>query len=135
MLLHTKKISSTFLCAFLCIMSCTNEVPVESVSLNSTQIEMFEGESYPLKATVSPFNATNQHLIWISSNANVVEVEDGVVTALMKGDAEVTVQTDDGGKTATCKVVVKASDDNSNDDDDADEDNESTSDNVSVTSV
>ncbi len=92
--------------------SCQKEIPVpiavQAVHLNATSLEMTEGESATLVATVSPNDAENKMVIWSSSNLSVISVEDGKVTAYKAGKATVTVKTDDGGKTATCKVTVNA---------------------------
>jgi uncharacterized protein YjdB len=44
---------------------------------------------------------------WSSSNTAVAKVSStGLVTAVKKGTATITVKTSDGGKTATCKITV-----------------------------
>ena len=80
--------------------------PVESVSLDKTSIDLTEGAEAILSATILPENATNKNLIWYSTNEDVATVKDGVVKAQAKGYAEITVTTEDGNKTATCKVTV-----------------------------
>ena len=81
-------------------------ISVESVSLNYTQLSMLYGESKTLTASVVPHNATETGVIWQSSNASVVAVENGKLTATGYGSAVITVTTVDGGKTATCAVEV-----------------------------
>ena len=68
---------------------------------------MSVGETTGLTATISPSNAENQKVLWSTSDANVVMVKDGAVSAIAPGKAVVTVKTDDGGKTAECTVIVK----------------------------
>ena len=95
----------------MALIGCTEEpvpIAVTSVSLNSTSMELVEGTTQTLIATVSPSNADNQKVIWSSSNSSVATVTDGVVTAIKAGTATITVKTDDGAKTATCKVTVVA---------------------------
>ena len=81
-------------------------IPVESVSLNYTQLSMLYGERKTLTASVTPQNATETGVIWQSSNAAVVAVENGKLTATGYGSAVITATTVDGGKTATCAVEV-----------------------------
>ena len=82
------------------------EIPVSSIVLNTNNVEMTEGESVRLVATVSPANATNASITWSSSNEAVATVDQqGLVTALKEGAADITAQA--GDKTATCKVQVK----------------------------
>ena len=92
-------------------LSCQKEpevVNVTAVTLNSTSFLLTEGETASLTATVSPDNADNKKVIWSSSDGSVASVSNGTVTALKAGTADITVTTDDGGKTATCSVTVKA---------------------------
>ena len=91
--------------------TCTVSViaPVSGVSLNKTSLELFEGGSETLIATVAPSNATNKKVTWESSNASVATVStNGTVKALVPGSVTITVTTEDGGKTATCSVTVKS---------------------------
>ncbi|SHE28168.1 S-layer homology domain-containing protein [Desulfofundulus australicus DSM 11792] len=82
-------------------------IPVTGVTLDKTSLTMNVGESYQLKATVSPDNATNKNVTWSSSNPDVAAVDNtGKVTAVAAGTATITVKTVDGGKTATCVVTV-----------------------------
>ena len=93
------------------MIGCTEEpapIAVASVTLDSSSMTLVEGESQKLTATVSPSNAENKEVIWTSSNSSVASVKDGLVTAIKVGEATITVKTDDGGKTAACKVTVKA---------------------------
>ena len=83
-------------------------VPVTGVTLNKTSLELTEGETAALTATVAPENATNKGVSWQSSNPAVATVKDGTVTAVKAGTAEITVTTAEGGKTAKCTVTVKA---------------------------
>lgn len=82
--------------------------PVESVSLDKTTATLTEGQSLTLTAMVLPENASNKNLLWSSSDATVATVTDGLVEAVAPGEADITVTTEDGGKTAVCKVVVEA---------------------------
>lgn len=83
------------------------DVRVTGVKLNVTSKSIAVGESFVLKATVSPSNATMQSVFWSSSDETVATVDaDGIVTALKVGSCKITVATDDGNKTATCDVSV-----------------------------
>jgi len=81
-------------------------VPVQSVSLNSSSISLTVNQSTPLTATIQPSNATNKNVNWTSSNNSVASVSNGTVTGVSAGTATITVTTVDGGKTATCTVNV-----------------------------
>ena len=82
-------------------------VPVTGVSLNTSTLNLIEGGTGTLIATVEPSNATNKNVTWESSNKSVATVDaTGEVTAIGAGTATITVTTADGGKTATCVVTV-----------------------------
>ena len=84
-------------------------VNVTEVTLDRTELTLTEGETGTLTATVKPDNADNRKVTWISDKTDVATVDgDGRVTAVKAGVATVTVTTEDGGKTASCKVTVKA---------------------------
>ena len=86
----------------------SEKVSVESVTLNSTSMEIEIGECYTLTATISPSDAENQKVIWSTSNSSVATVVEGVVTGVGAGNATIAAKSDDGGRTATCEVIVKA---------------------------
>ena len=84
-------------------------VNVTEVTLDRTELTLTEGETETLTATVRPDNADNRKVTWSSDKTEIATVGgDGRVTAVKAGEAVVTVTTEDGGKTATCKVTVKA---------------------------
>ena len=84
-------------------------VGVTEVTLDKTELTLTEGETETLTASVKPDNADNRKVTWSSDKTDVATVGgDGKVTAVKAGEAVVTVTTEDGGKTATCKVTVKA---------------------------
>ncbi len=81
---------------------------VTGVTLDKTILEMSEGDTYTLKETISPYNATYKDVTWTTSNKAVATVTStGKVTAKGEGSARITVTTDDGGYMAYCYVTVK----------------------------
>lgn len=82
------------------------DVPVTGVGLNKTSVELEIDETYKIKATVLPSNATNVSLSWQSSAPTVATVNLGVITAKAEGTANITVSA--GEKIATCTVKVRA---------------------------
>ena len=78
--------------------------PVTSVTLNKTSTSLKVGETLTLTAKVNPSNATDKTVNWSTSDASVVTVSDGVVTAIKLGSATITAKA--GDKTATCSVTV-----------------------------
>lgn len=82
----------------------TEDVVVDSVSLNKAEMSLVIGKTGTLKATLSPEDATDSTVIWISSDETVAKVEEGVVTGVKAGTATVTATA--GGQSAECKVKV-----------------------------
>ena len=82
-------------------------ISVTSITLSAQSLTLEVGGSEQLTATVLPANADNKAVSWSSSNQAVATVADGLVTAVKKGSATITVKTADGGKTATCAVTVE----------------------------
>ena len=81
---------------------------VSSVSLNSTSLSLYVGNTRQLTATVSPSSAKDKTVTWVSFNPSAVQVDQtGLITALDVGESDVVVTTTDGGYTAACKVTVK----------------------------
>ena len=80
-------------------------VAVTSITLDQTSLDLKEGETATLTATVKPDNATDKAVAWTSSNDKVATVKDGKVTAVKEGTATITATA--GDKTATCKVTVE----------------------------
>ena len=93
----------------LLFVSCQpSDISVSGVTLSQSSVTLVEGETCQLNATVVPENATNGNVTWNSTNAKVASVSNGTVTAISAGDAIISVTTEDGGKSASCKVTVKA---------------------------
>lgn len=97
--------------------ACTNEqedrtVYVESVSLEPESAEIFVGQQTTLTASVTPKNASNKTVGWVSGDLDVATVSgnglNATVTGVGDGETTVTVTTQDGGYTAQCKVKVSS---------------------------
>lgn len=63
--------------------------PVEYVSLDKSILMLNKGESDILKVTVSPLNATEQRVSWMSADSSVATVVDGKVTAIAEGSTTI----------------------------------------------
>lgn len=80
-------------------------IPVERVTLDQTELQLYEGESKTLTAEVSPSKATHPELTWTSSNENAATVsDDGIVTGVRAGKTTITATAD--GVSAVCAVQV-----------------------------
>lgn len=82
-------------------------IPVSDLKLDKTSLNMTVGKTAILTVTITPSDAENKKVTWISSDTKVIIVDvNGKATAKGPGTATITVKTDDGGKTATCNVTV-----------------------------
>ena len=83
-------------------------VSVTSLKLNKDSLTLQEKGSDTLTATVEPADATNQDVIWKSSDTSIATVSaDGTVTAISAGNATITATAADGsGISASCTLTV-----------------------------
>lgn len=90
-----------------CTVMVREIVRTTGVSLNKASMKLVQGNMETLIATISPAESTNKNLIWKSSNKDVASIDDrGNVTGVSLGDAVISVETEDGGYTASCNVSV-----------------------------
>ena len=93
-------------CTILVIEPEPEEIYVEKVELNLQDISLEIGEKATLVAVITPNDATNKNVTWASEDENIASVEEGIVTAIRPGETTITVTTEDGEKTAECKITV-----------------------------
>ena len=84
----------------------TKVIPVTSIWLDKSEMELTEGDEAVLTATVKPDDATDKTVTWTSSDTSVATVTDGKVKALKPGTATITAKA--GDKSAKCTVTVAA---------------------------
>ncbi|CEN54582.1 hypothetical protein CCAND93_960013 [Capnocytophaga canis] len=90
-----------------CKVTVESVIAVTNVSIQPETITLPVGDELQLTATVSPTNATNKKVTWTTANAGIAKVDNhGKVTGVASGTVYITATTEDGGKTATCKVSV-----------------------------
>jgi len=81
--------------------------PVTGVTISETAATLDNRMQLQLSAAIAPIDASNQNVSWGSSNSTVATVSaSGLVTAVGKGTAAITVTTAEGAKTAVCTVTV-----------------------------
>ena len=98
--------------AALLLFACKPEpVAVTGVLLDQVECDLGVGSTVTLTATVLPADATNKKIEWIVAPKGIVEIsaKENVCTvkAVKAGDVTVTAKTEEGGKTATCKITAK----------------------------
>ena len=110
--------------SFAFLLACEKQpdtIPVTGITLDPASVEIVDGESITITATISPGDATNKQVRWTSSNPSIL-VSGGKITTSFKqgapttlingkpalGQGTITATTEDGGKTAKCQVTVYA---------------------------
>lgn len=82
------------------------KIPVKSIRLNENNLKLEKGEEKQLEVTFKPEDATNKNVTWTSSDEKVATVVQGKIVAVGKGEAVITVTSEDGGYKDSCKVSV-----------------------------
>jgi uncharacterized protein YjdB len=81
--------------------------PLTSVAVNPSTASVGVGDTTRLSAAILPANATNQKVVWSSSNTSVVSVDGtGLVRGVSPGTATITVTTNESQKTASSTVTA-----------------------------
>lgn len=84
-------------------------IPVTGIILDYSSISLTEGESMMLAASVMPGNATNNLVLWESSDTSIATVENGYVTAVASGNCTITAKSAENSSIqATCALAVTA---------------------------
>lgn len=83
-------------------------IPVNSISLNHTSLKLDKGESRQLIANVTPINATDKSIEWISSDESVasIDINSGLIVAKEFGVTVITARNNLSGVIAQCVVSV-----------------------------
>ena len=80
-----------------------------SVTLSENSLLLSVGESKIITASVLPENATDKKLFWLSTDTDIVVVDqDGKVTANAEGSASIIAISSNPSASAVCNVVVKS---------------------------
>ncbi len=88
----------------------SDEIAVQEIHFDVSNIEILVGDSLLLIPIVSPSNATNQEVLWQSSNSAIMTVDSyGKIAGENIGEATLTVRSIDGDHTALCSITVSDS--------------------------
>lgn len=84
------------------------ETKVQSVTLNTNDITVYEGYEAQISATVTPAEADFTSVVWKSSNNSVATVDTfGNIHAVSTGTTYISATSLSGNMSATCKVTVE----------------------------
>jgi len=101
----TRNIVNTAICELQMMEKLSIPSEPETISLDKNNLELLEGSSEKLTATVTPDSA---NVIWTSSDESIVTVDqNGNVTAVREGEVVITAKIEGTDITATSTVIVK----------------------------
>ena len=89
--------------------SCLVKVyqPVTDIKLNITEKSVRVGETFNIKATITPSDADNKNIIWTSEDSEIASVENGKVTAIKGGNTWIKAISEDNFEAMdSCYVTV-----------------------------
>lgn len=81
-------------------------VPVDSIIVSKAEHTLYIGDSMKIKTKIIPSEAYDTTVVWMTSNPNIVSVSDGNIKAVDKGQATITVKSNDGKASAVVAVYV-----------------------------
>ena len=82
-------------------------VPVNGVQISANSAQVKVGSNYQLSARVTPYQADDQRVFWVSTDESIATVSHtGLVTAKAEGQCTIVCKTEDGGFSASCTLYV-----------------------------
>ncbi|ULT57335.1 Ig-like domain-containing protein [Neobacillus drentensis] len=86
----------------------STEQHVTNITVDKEKLELAEGKTAQLTATVTPEGAVNKGVLWTSNNDEVAVVDEtGKVIAKKEGSAKISATTVDGSYMAVSEVIVE----------------------------
>ena len=85
-------------------------IKVSGIKVDNDELNVQYGDKIKINAKIIPENATNQNIIWYSSDPDIIKVDNqGNIEVIDNKDSEViiTAQTEEGDYKATAKIFVK----------------------------
>ncbi len=87
--------------------SCEEDIKVTAIELSQTTANVMVGNTLSLSVIFTPADATDKGVIWRSSDSNVATVENGIVTGIAVGSADIiAVCKSDTIIKAVCQITV-----------------------------
>ncbi len=81
-------------------------IAVTGVKIAQDSIEVIQGESGTLNVIIEPANANNKRVTWSIDDPAIATIHNGAVTGVAVGETMARVETQDGGYTASARVIV-----------------------------
>lgn len=81
-------------------------IPATGITVNPTSVSIKEGETAAVTATVTPDNATDKTVTWVSADSTIATVDNGTITGVTAGTTTITATC--GNVSASVAVTVTA---------------------------
>ena len=105
--LSTKNSSATVNCTITNTDETISEIKVSNVALTDETIGLITSSTKQLTYTITPSDANNKNVSFVSSSPEIVSVTSGgLITALKTGEATITITTEDGNFQDSVIVTV-----------------------------
>ena len=94
--------------AFCKVTVTAKPVAVTGISIDPAEVTVRVGETTQVRAIISPENATNRKVNWLSTEPQTASVDsNGTITGIKAGTVLIAATSADGGYTAMCTVHVE----------------------------
>lgn len=70
----------------------TDHINLENIEIKEKEIELYVGDTYEITTKITPINATNLNLEYISDNISIASINDGVIKANGIGETKIMVK-------------------------------------------
>lgn len=107
-----RKLIFTLTVALIAMSSCnkTQTIKIESIVVDPDRAQLVVGSTMNLTAIISPENATDKSVTWISDNNAIATVtQDGVVTGVAEGVTDIMASAQNGEVMNGCRLKVISS--------------------------
>ena len=78
-----------------------------SIELSCDSLDLTTGDTSELTVSVLPVNASNQSIVWETSDDDIVTVDEGEITAIEAGTATITASSYTEDISASCDITVE----------------------------
>ena len=83
-----------------------NSIPINSIRIEPSELTVSEGSYEYLRVVFDPYDATDQNIIWTTTDSTIATINDRKVYGVALGETKIKAETADGKHCAYCHVTV-----------------------------
>ena len=103
-----KILFASILCLLFCCTTDTNEIAVDSIVLNKTELQLIVGQTEQLSYVITPSNVKDPNIVWSTEDKTIAQVSNtGLITAVSIGTTKI-IATISNKKFAEVNVTVNS---------------------------